>query len=135
MKTLLLFAFALASLLAAPAFAQLNTCNTATIPICQPGSGNGDVQIKPQAVPTSTTIVAASDAFLKSITVTNATGSAITVTIADRQASPVSLAAISVAAGTTYILTWLDGRLYWCPGGWTILASGAGATFEATFRQ
>jgi hypothetical protein len=128
--------FLAACVLGAPAFAQLNTCNTATIPICQPGTGNGDVQIKPQAVPTSTTVVSASDAFLKVITVENPTASAISFSLCDRQASPVCVApAVSIAANTTYIISWPDLRLYWAPGGFTALASGAGLTFSGAFRQ
>jgi hypothetical protein len=123
--------------LAFPAFAQLPpTCSTATIPICTSASGNGDVQIKPQAVPTSTTVVAASDAYIKVITVSNSTSGALTFSICDRQASPVCvLAAVSIGANTTYIISWPDGRLYWAPGGFTALASSTGLTFSGAFRQ
>lgn len=109
------------------------TCNTATIPICTQGTGAGDVQIKPQAVPTSTTVVGASDAYLKTITVTNTTAGALTFTLADRQASPIAvLSAVSVAANTTYLIVFPVP--YWCPGGFTVAASGAGLNFYGAFR-
>ena len=45
------------------------------------------------------------------------------------------LAAVLIAANTTYIISWPDGRLYWAPSGFTALASGAGLTFSVAFRQ
>ena len=118
-----------------PLAAQSN-CNAATIPVCSVATPTTDVQIKPQAVPTSTTNVAFSDAYLKGITVNNPTSGAIAFSICDRQATPVCVpGAASIAANTTYILVWPDGRLYWCPGGFTVIASGAGLTFYGAWRQ
>ena len=115
-------------------FAQSpTTCGTQTIPICTPGTGNGDVQIRPQAVPTSTGVVAASDAYLKTITVTNTTSGALTFTLADRQASPIAvLSAVSIAANTTYVIVFPVP--YWCPGGFTVAASSTGLVFYSAFR-
>jgi hypothetical protein len=119
---------------ASGAFAQIATCNSATIPICSTGAASVDVQIKPVAVPTILTIVAPLDAYLKTVTVSNPTAGAITFTLADRQASPVSVVgAVSIAANTTYVIVFPAG--YWCPSGFTVLASGAGLTFYAGWRQ
>lgn len=128
-------ALALALLAALPAFAQNPaTCGAQTIPICTPGGGSGSVQIKPQAVPTSTGVVAASDAYLKTITVTNTTAGALTFTLADRQASPIAvMSAVSIAANTTYVIVFP--ALYWCPGGFTALASGSGLTMYGAWLQ
>jgi hypothetical protein len=134
MKNLIVIT-ALALAAASGARAQLATCGTQTIPLCTPGGGSGAIQIKPQAVPTSTTVVAASDAYLKVITVSNPTAGAITFTLADRQGSPISvLGAVSIAANTSYIISWPDDRLYWCPNGFTVTSSGAGLTFYGAFR-
>lgn len=126
----------LAGTIVAAAIAQQNPaqCNSATVPVCQNGSPSGDVQSKPIAAPTSTTTVAFSDAYLKTITLVNTSGSAITFTLADRQASPVSvLASVSIAANTTYVVTFPN--LYWCPGGFTVAASASGLNFYASWRQ
>lgn len=123
------------ALIAAPAFAaDPPTCSTATIPICTMGAPAGDVQIKPQAVPTSAGTVTTYDASLKTITVTNTTAGALTFTLADRQASPIAvLSAVSVAANTTYVIVFPNG--YWCPNGFTVVASGAGLNYYGAFRQ
>jgi hypothetical protein len=120
---------------ALPLAAQtLATCNAATPAICSPGAPSGDVQIKPQAVPTSTTVVTAYDAYLKTVTVSNPTSGAITFTLSDRQASPLAvLGAVSIAANTTYVIAFPF--YYWCPGGFTVTSSGAGLTWYAGFRQ
>jgi hypothetical protein len=134
MKTLTLFAVLAAFSLSA--FGQVATCNTATVPLCTAGNAGSDVQIKPQAVPTSTTIVTAQEAYLKGVTVTNPTAGPIAFSLCDRQAVAVCvLGAVSITANTTYILVWPDGRLYWCPLGFTVLASGAGLTMEAKWLQ
>jgi hypothetical protein len=114
--------------------AQTATCNSATVPVCTNGTPSGDVQIKPQAVPQSTTTVTASDAYLKSVTITNTSGSPVTFTLADKQASPVAaMSAVSVGANTTYVVTFPD--KYWCPGGFTVAAGGSGLNFYASWRQ
>lgn len=110
------------------------TCTTATVPVCQLGTPNGEVQIKPVAVPTSTTSVTPSDAYLETITVSNPTSGAITFTLADGQASPIAaLAAVSIAANTTYVIVWPVP--YWCPSGFTVTSSGAGLTFSGRFQR
>lgn len=120
--------------LALPAAAQIAMCSTATIPLCTPGNAAALVQIKPQAVPTSTTIVTIFDAYLSTITVSNPTSGAITFTLADRQASPIAaLPAVSIPANTAYVIVWPAG--YWCPNGFTITSSGAGLTVYGAFKQ
>lgn len=136
MKRLILILAALFSpILAHPdiAFAQsAPICNSATVPVCTTPAGAGEVQVKPQAVPTSTTVVAGSDAHLVQVTI-SAT-SAVTITIADRQASPIQVfPVVSIAANSTYVINFPAG--YWCPGGFTIVASGTGATYHARWRQ
>lgn len=132
---LFLAAFALPAFVAPQLRAQLPaTCGTQTIPLCSAGGGSGALQIKPQAVPTSTAVVAATDAYLKTVTVANTTSGALTFSLCDRQASPVCVtSAVSIAANTSYILTWLN--LYWCPNGFTVAASGTGLVFYAAFNQ
>ena len=99
-------------------------------------AASGDVQIKPQAVPTSSTVVTSYDAWLSTITITNTTGSAVTVTVADQQASPVKLLnSVSIAANTTYVVTFPAKKEYWLPGGFTIQAGGSGLNFFAAWRQ
>ena len=120
---------------ALPAFAQSASCNGATIPVCGSQTvGANDVQIKPMAVPTSLTAVATQDAYLKTVTVTNTTSGSLTFTLADRQASPVAvLAAVSIAGNTTYVIVFPSP--YWCPSGFTALASGSGLNMFAAWRQ
>jgi hypothetical protein len=137
MKTLLLLA-----VFAAFTCAQSTpTCSSATIPLCGAGQPSGDMQVKPQAVPTSTGNVAFVDAYLKSVTISNPTASPITFTLADRQGSPIAaLGAVSIAANTTYVVVWcsdcsLKASMYWCPGGFTVLAGGAGLTWYGSWRQ
>lgn len=135
MKTAFFAAFA-AALLIPCAFAQQNpaTCNTATPAICTPGSPSGDVQIKPQAVPTSAQTVSTYDAYLKEVVIANTTASAITFTLADRQGTPIAvLSGVSVAANTTIIVAFPN--LYWCPGGFTVVAGGTGLNWYGGWRQ
>jgi hypothetical protein len=125
-----------AAVSAALAFAQSSpaTCNSATVPVCSKGSPSGDVQIKPQAVPSSSTVVTKVDAYLKTITVTNTTSGAVTFTLQDGQGSPIAvLSAVSVAANTTYVIVFP--ALYWCPGGFTVQASSTGLNFYGAWRQ
>lgn len=126
---------ALALVCAAAAFAQNPaTCNSATIPLCTMGQPAGDTQIRPQAVPTSTGTVTTNDAYLKTVTITNTTGGALTVTLADRQASPIAvLSAVSIAANTTYVIVFPVP--YWCASGFTIVASGGGLNYYASWKQ
>ena len=119
---------------APPAFGDPPTCSGTPIATCSSGSPSGSVQIKPQAVPTSSTAVTGYDAYLKTITVTNTTAGALTFTLADRQAAPIAvLQAVSIAANTTYVIVFPS--LYWCPGGFTVASSGAGLNFYAAWTQ
>lgn len=117
------------------AFAQNpSTCGTQTIPICTAPAPAGEVQIKPQAVPTSPTVVTNQDAYPKTVVVSNPTGGAITFTLADRQTSPVSLLpAVSIAANSTVVVVFPAG--YWCPGGFTVAGSDVGLTWYGSWRQ
>lgn len=121
--------------LAVPGFAQSSaTCNTATPAICSLYPPSTPQQIKPQAVPTSSTPVVTVDAYLQTVTVTNTSGSAVSFTLADRQGSPVAvMAAVSIAANTTYVIAFPS--LYWCPSGFSVLASATGLSFYASWRQ
>jgi hypothetical protein len=110
------------------------TCNGSTPAICTGAQPSGNVQLKPQAVPTSTTAVTPADAYLQTVTVTNTTSGALTFTLADRQVSPVAvMTAVSIAANTTYVIAFPN--LYWCPGGFTVAASGSGLNFYAAWKQ
>ena len=116
----------------AAAFAQ---CTTATIPTCPVSSGTNTSQVKPIAVPTSATQVGLGiDAYLQSVTVTNSSAGSLNFSLCDRQASPICAIAIApIAAYTTYVIVWPV--LYWCPSGFTVLASSSGLTFTAVYRQ
>jgi hypothetical protein len=128
------FATLAAALLIPCAFAQNATCNNSTPALCGPGSPAGDTQIKPQAVPTASQVVTTYDAYLKTITITNTTAGALTFTLSDRQPSPVAvLAAVAVAANTTYVIVFPN--FYWCPSGFSVVASGAGLNWYGAFRQ
>lgn len=94
----------------------------------------GQVHIKPQAVPTSLTAIASSEASIIGLVITNPTASAITILLQDGQGSPIPLLGTnSLAANTTTVANIPFG--YWCPGGWSIQAGGAGLTYYATWRQ
>jgi hypothetical protein len=137
-------AIALIFVSAAKLYAQTPTsCNTAPIPVCQMGTVAGDVQIKPQAVPTSLTKVAYSDAYLKGMTIYQPIG--VTVIVQDNQGSPIPIvpAYSPTQAMTTLFLfsaaaspgSPMAGYRYWAPGGFSIIASGAGAFFQASWSQ
>jgi hypothetical protein len=133
LKKLLLAAIAAIAPLCAQTI--LPTCSGSPS-LCSAAYPVADVQIKPQAIPTSQTTIAGADVFLKSVVLSNPTGSAITVTLADKQGTPVSLlGAVSVAANTTYVMTFPANAYYWCPGGFTIQASASGATFYAAWQR
>ena len=90
-------------------------------------------QIYPMAVPTSTADVVTGDVRVNVITLTNTTGSAITVTVSDKQTSPLDfLTAVSVAANSTYVVEIPDMRLF--PGGVSWSASGSGMVGYMSWR-
>jgi hypothetical protein len=103
--------------------------------IYQAGSvGSGDVQIKPQATPTSSTVVASTDAYLKQVTVTNTTSGALTFTLSDRQGTPVDfISAVSFPGNSVTVIP--VPVPYWLPNGFTVVASGAGLNYSAAWRQ
>lgn len=130
-----LISIAALAIVSLPAFSQTPaTCNTATVPVCSQAVGLVDVKIKPQAAPTSLAVVGAADAYIKEVSVTNTTGSAITFTLADRQGSPIAeLSAISVPANGVYVIVYVVP--YWCPGGFTVIAGGAGLNYFVAWQQ
>ena len=96
--------------------------------------GAGTVQIKPQPVPTSTTVVAESDAWVIGVVVVNTTSVGLSFTLASREASPVAfLSSVVVAGNTTYVISVPYG--YWLPKGFTVIASGSGLNYTAVWRQ
>jgi hypothetical protein len=131
--------------IAISALAQTPTCTTAAVPVCQIGVTTQDVQIKPMAVPTGSPVkVAVVDAYLKGCTVNQPAG--VTVTITDNQASPVTIigpATFTVATQTIFV--WGANPTqpgqgmftygYWAPGGFSMVASGSGATIQCAWRQ
>jgi hypothetical protein len=98
-------------------------------------SGSGPTfEIYPMAVPTSSmSDVVTGDVRVNEITLTNTTGSAITVTVQDKQTSPQAfLSAISVGANSTYVIETPSLRLF--PGGVSWQASGAGIVGYVSWR-
>lgn len=117
MKAILLFVLASVS-----AFADL-----ASFP-----KPNGDTEIKPQAIPTSLTTVVTGDVHLTNLVIMVSSGSP-TITVQDKQGVPIPiLPAITTTNGTTYFLP--ASMFYYCPGGFSISASGTGAYFYASWR-
>lgn len=90
--------------------------------------------IVPMAVPTSAmTDVVTSDVRLAEITLTNTTAGALTVTVQDKQGSPLAfLSAVSIAANTTYVVE--TPGLRYMPGGVSWQASGAGIVGYMSWR-
>jgi hypothetical protein len=116
----------------------INQATFSGIPVSAPATlfpftrGAGQMQIKPQAMPTALTTVAAADAFLKGVTITNPTASAITALVEDAQGVPVPfLGTVSIAAHSAQVIP-ID---YWCPGGFSVQAGAAGLDYYATWTQ
>jgi hypothetical protein len=96
--------------------------------------GAGERQIKPQAVPTSTTAVTTVDAYIRQITVANTSAGAINFTVADRQGTPIAFVpTVAIGPNTLYVV--VIPKNYWAPGGFTVLASGSGLVYYASWRQ
>jgi hypothetical protein len=96
------------------------------------GKPNGETEIKPQAIPTSLTTVVTGDVHLTNLVIMVVSGSP-TVTVQDLQGTPVPLLpGVTTVNGTTYFLP--PGVLYYCPGGFAITSSGAGAYFYASWK-
>ena len=127
MKTLITLA-----LLAIPAIAQVKpSCNTAAIPVCSAPPLSGVNYTKAGAIPASITNVTVQDAYIKQIVLVGGFA-AVTVTVTDGNGVSVLLA-VSLAANSTYVIAFPEG--YWCQGGFTIIASGTGATFQIKLQQ
>lgn len=78
------------------------------------------------AVGTSLEVISSVDVYVTFIQLTNTTAGELTVTVADRQGSPIALlSAVPIAAKTTYVIQ-LSPR--WCSSGVTWIASGSGIT-------
>lgn len=115
-----LFVLAGLTFLGAPAEAQVKY-------VRQPGSRNVSTVLR--AVPAVATDLTTIDTWLFQITVANTTGGALTFTVIDKQTSPVTLlAAVSIAANTTYIIRWPEP--VFMSGGVNWSASGAGLTAD-----
>lgn len=68
---------------------------------------NSDLQV----VPDSTTALSTTDTWIFQLTVANTTGSAVTFTVQDRATSAKTLlAAVSIAANTTYVIAFPEGQ-------------------------
>ena len=93
---------------------------------------NGDTEIKPQAIPATLTTVVTGDVHLTNLVIIVVSGTP-TVTVQDKQGTPIPLlSAITTTNGTTYYLP--ASMQYFCPGGFSIQASGSGAYFYASWR-
>ena len=80
------------------------------------------------AVPTSLTTVSTSNTLLYQLAVNNPTAAGITLTVTDGQASPVTLASLTVPANSIYAFNWEEGVLMVSGVKWQ--AGGAGLTGE-----
>lgn len=92
---------------------------TTTVPSSMGASGStkftvgGTVALSEdlQTVPDSTTALSTTDTWIFQITIVNTTGSAATITMQDRATSPKTLlAAVSIAANTTYVIAFPEGQ-------------------------
>lgn len=111
--------------LSAASFADMTTYDKAV------HLGN-EVQMKPVALASGTTSVVSQDVFLTSLFIMAT--SSITVTVQDKQGTPIPIfASLSTAAGTTYFLP--PGVRYWCSGGISVVTSGPGAYIYASWEQ
>lgn len=83
-------------------------------------------QITPALVPVSAADVVAFDVYVDQITLSNVSGAAVTVTIKDKNSSPLSfLEAVSIAANSAYVIACPGGRYF--PGGINWVASSGTA--------
>lgn len=115
MKTLLLFCLSL-SLLTAPLGADLTTYDKAV------HLGN-EVHIKPALLTSGTTSIVSQDVFLTTLVLIVPTSGATTITVQDKQGTPIPLfPGITVTSGTTYFLA--PNIRYWCSGGFSVTANG-----------
>lgn len=93
---------------------------------------NGRVHFAPQAMPTALTSVTKNNALIYMIVV-SATG-AQTVLIQDGQGTPIPVfPSFTTATGTLYVAYFADG--YYCPGGISVQAGGAGVNYYLSFGQ
>lgn len=76
-------------------------------------------------VPAVAADLTTTDSRLWQISIANTTAGALTFTLKDKQATPrYALAAVSIAANTTYVVAWPEGQFF--SGGVNWVASGAG---------
>jgi len=72
--------------------------------------GNINMSQALQVVPNSTTSVSTTDTWIFQITVTNTSGSDVTLTVQDRAGTPKSLlSTVNIAAHTTYVMAFPEG--------------------------
>lgn len=95
--------------------------------------GNGLMRIKPQAAPTTTTILTTADAYVLQITMENPTAGALTFTATCIASGIAFVPAVSVAPNSLSVANYPAG--YWCPGGFSVIASNTGLTYSAKWRQ
>ena len=89
--------------------------------------------IVPVAVPTSAEDVSVGDLYLEELQFTNTSGAALTITVTDKQGSPLSiLDTMSIDTKALYIMSF---HSRWCPGGLRWVASGSGIVGYVKFRQ
>lgn len=80
------------------------------------------------AVPTSLTAVSTTNTLLYQLAVNNPTAAGIVLTVTDGQASPITLASVTVPANSMYAYNWSEGILMISGVKWQ--AGGAGLTGE-----
>lgn len=91
-------------------------------------------QIKPQYIPSSAADLVATDTYVCHMDVMNATGSDVTITINDKQVTPIALYSGIVPAGKFAVLLDIpneSGRCRWMPGGirWSATSANAVSVF------
>ena len=94
------------------------------------GTYGRSIDPKLQVVPDSSTDLTTTDTLLYSMYVTNVTGGTVTLTVQDKQDTPLSLLnELSIGAHQSLSAEFLDGIV--CPGGVTWVASVADALHAA----
>lgn len=93
--------------------------------ISRPEGHSTSWQTLPAYVPNSPADVVAQSVYVEEITLTNASDSSVSVTVNDKQSSPLPyLSAVAIAARTTYVI---DSKGRYFPGGvsWSATAANA----------
>jgi phage terminase large subunit-like protein len=86
-------------------------------------------------IPTTLTDEATLDTYIETITVTNDTAGALTVTLQDRQATPVKfLSSASIAANSTSVITFERPHKFKGGVSWSASAAGLRGSLEGVTR-